>query len=100
MISSDYNSTVIRTFIYPTLSIRKYGTVVFIATNKLETSKRKLQYLTFRDFYSCAQGMMANWTTPLALNDETTADADVEREFLMDLRELRVLLDKEKEHKT
>lgn len=72
---------------------------MFIATNKLETSKRKLQYLTFRDFYNCAQAMMTYWTTPMAMNDETLADADVGREFLMDLRELRILLDKEKEHK-
>lgn len=35
----------------------------------------------------------------MAMNDETLADADVGREFLMDLRELRILLDKEKEHK-
>lgn len=77
---------------------RKYSTVVFIAGNRFETNKRKLQYLTFKDFYTCAHAMMTYWTSPI--NDEANADADVEREFLMDLRELRILLDKEKEHKT
>ncbi|ODN04265.1 Acidic fibroblast growth factor intracellular-binding protein [Orchesella cincta] len=77
---------------------KKYSTVVFIAGNRFETNKRKLQYLTFKDYYNCAQAMMTYWTSPLT--DEANADADVEREFLMELRDLRILLDKEKEHKT
>jgi len=40
--------------------------------------------------------MMAHWTNPIVDEDNTS---DVEREFLMELRELRSLLDKEKEHK-
>ena len=39
---------------------------------------------------------MTYWKSPIEDEDAT---ADVEREFLMELRELRVLLDKEKEHK-
>lgn len=69
-----------------------------MAGNRFETNKRKLHYLTFKDFYNCAIAMMTYWTSPAA--DDANADADVEREFLMDLRELRILLDKEKEHKT
>lgn len=75
---------------------RKYSAVVFIAENRFETNKRKLQYLTFQDFYACATSIMAYWKSPIEDEDAT---ADVEREFLMELRELRVLLDKEKEHK-
>jgi hypothetical protein len=41
--------------------------------------------------------MMTHWTSPIVDEDST---ADVEREFLMDLRDLRLLLDREKEHKT
>ncbi|CAL8111312.1 unnamed protein product [Orchesella dallaii] len=77
---------------------KKYSTVVFIAGNRFETNKRKLQYLTFKDYYNCAQAMMTYWTSPIT--DDLNADADVEREFLMELRDLRILLDKEKEHKT
>lgn len=40
--------------------------------------------------------MMTHWTSPI-IDDNSTAD--IEREFLVDLRELRVLLDKEREHK-
>ena len=40
--------------------------------------------------------MMTHWKSPIVDEDAT---ADVEREFLMDLRDLRCLLDKEKEHK-
>ena len=78
------------------LNCRKYCAVIFIAGNRLETSKRKLQYLTFTDFYNCAHSMMVYWGSSILEEDVTP---DMEREFLMDLRELRVLLDKEKEHK-
>jgi hypothetical protein len=70
---------------------------VFIAGNRFETNKRKLHYLSFNDFYNCAHSMMTHWTSPIVDEDST---ADVEREFLMDLRDLRLLLDREKEHKT
>ena len=33
---------------------RKYAAVVFVAVNRFETNKRKLQYLNFSDFYHCA----------------------------------------------
>lgn len=39
---------------------------------------------------------MQHWTSPI-MDDNSTAD--IEREFLVDLRELRIILEKEKEHK-
>jgi hypothetical protein len=77
---------------------RRYGAVVFIACIKFETSKKKLQYLTFPDFYYCAQSIMASWTYVDNGSPEYD-DKELDREFLLDLRELRILLDKEKEHK-
>ncbi|PSN54647.1 Acidic fibroblast growth factor intracellular-binding protein [Blattella germanica] len=71
---------------------------VFIACMKFETSKRKLQYLTFPDFYHCAQSIMHSWTYVDNGSPEYD-DTELDREFLLDLRELRILLDKEKEHK-
>lgn len=76
---------------------RRYGAVVFIACMRFETSKRKLQHLTFSDFYHCALEIMAHWT--YAEGSPDFDDTDLDREFLLDLRELRLLLDKEKEHK-
>jgi len=75
---------------------RKYCAIIFITGNRFETNKRKLQYLTFTDFYNCAHSMMTHWASPI-LDEENTPD--MEREFLMDLRDLRALLDKEKDHK-
>jgi len=75
---------------------KKYCAVIFIAANRLETNKRKLHYLTFTDFYNCAHSMMVNWGSSFLEEDFTP---DMEREFLMDLRDLRILLDREKEHK-
>lgn len=64
---------------------------------RFETCKRKLQYLTFPDFYYCSLAIMTHWTYPASSSEYD--DTDLDREFLLDLRELRLLLDKEKEHK-
>ncbi|KAJ9595720.1 hypothetical protein L9F63_013083 [Diploptera punctata] len=85
-------------FLLPEELAKRYGAVVFIACMKFETSKRKLQYLTFPDFYHCAQAIMASWTDIDNGNPEYD-DTELDREFLLDLREVRILLDKEKEHK-
>ncbi|XP_021945753.1 acidic fibroblast growth factor intracellular-binding protein [Folsomia candida] len=75
---------------------KKYCAVVFIAGYRFETNKKKLQYLSFIDFCNCAYALMQHWTSPI-MDDNSTAD--IEREFLVDLRELRIILEKEKEHK-
>lgn len=36
---------------------RKYAAIVFIACLRFETTKRKLQYLNFSDFFECSQVM-------------------------------------------
>ncbi|KAG8236301.1 hypothetical protein J437_LFUL016448 [Ladona fulva] len=79
----------------------KYGTVVFIGCMRFETGKRKLQYLTFSDFHHCARILMEKWTYRSSKDPDGPAsdDTDLDREFLLDMRDLRVLLDKEKEHK-
>lgn len=84
-------------FLLPDELAKRYGAVVFIACMRFETSKRKLQHLTFSDFYHCALEIMAHWT--YAEGNPDFDDTDLDREFLLDLRELRLLLDKEKEHK-
>lgn len=86
---------------------RKYAAIVFIAVNRFETNKRKLHYLNFGDFYHCAHQMIEHWSSPSChavshqseAENEIETDLDVDRGFLTDLRDLRVLLDKEKEHK-
>ncbi len=81
--------------------------MVFLACNRFETNKRKLQYLTFGDFYHCAHLLMEHWSaishhpgsSQTEAESELETDLDVDRGFLYDLRDVRVLLDKEKEHK-
>lgn len=89
-------------FLLPENLAKKYAAVVYIANNRFETGKRKLQYLHFADFLHCSTEMMTNWscTNNECRYEETAMDMD--REFLQDLRELKVLLEKDclDEHKT
>lgn len=73
--------------------------IVFIACLRFETSKRRLQYLDFSDFFECAQQIMTYWTYTYQHSGPEYYDTEMDREFLLDLREVRSLLDKEKEIK-
>lgn len=76
---------------------RKYCAIVFIANQRFELSKKKLSYLSFRDFYECANAIMNFWTYCYQHSQEIEEEFD--KEFLLDLRELRCLFDKEREIK-
>lgn len=76
---------------------RKYSCIVFLACMRFETSKRRLQYLTFPALRKCADAIAASWTYSSSGSD--FYETELDREFLLDLRELRILLEKEKEHK-
>nr|XP_046914144.1 acidic fibroblast growth factor intracellular-binding protein B-like isoform X2 [Dermatophagoides farinae] len=82
-------------FLLPPDLAKKYAAIVYIANNRFETSKRKLQYLQFTDFLHCSLEIMNNWScnNPDCKYEETTMDID--REFLHELRDLRTLLDKD-----
>lgn len=78
---------------------RKYSVIVFIACLRFETAKRRLQYLDFSDFFECAQAIMTYWTYTYQHSGPEYYDTEMDREFLLDLREVRSLMDKEKEIK-
>lgn len=80
-------------------NIRKYAAIVFLASLRFETSKRKLQHLNFGDFLECAQAIMTFWTYTYQHTGPEYYDTEMDKEFLLDLRELRCLLEKEKEIK-
>ena len=82
--------------------------------NRFETNKRKLNYVTFDDFYKCAFAMIDYWNSPTAAGGgsavgvggvstgtakQDSDDTVIDRDFLMHLRELKCLMDREKEHK-
>lgn len=86
-------------FTLPDELAKKYASIVFLACLRFETSKKKLQYLTFNDLFACSQAIMINWTYTYQHSGPEYYDTEMDKEFLLDLRELRCLLDKEKEIK-
>lgn len=85
-------------FLLPLELAKKYAAIVFVIDNRFETSKRKLNYLSFEDFFQCAWTMMSFWT-PITSQPHSPDDTDLDRDFLMDLRDLKALADREKEHR-
>lgn len=77
---------------------RKYCAIVFIANQRFELSKKKLTYLNFKDFYDCANSIMNYWTYCYQ-SASHEIEEEFDKEFLLDLRELRCLFDKEREIK-
>uniref|UniRef100_A0A2I2ZSQ9 FGF1 intracellular binding protein n=1 Tax=Gorilla gorilla gorilla TaxID=9595 RepID=A0A2I2ZSQ9_GORGO len=78
---------------------RDYAAIVFFANNRFETGKKKLQYLSFGDFAFCAELMIQNWTLGAVGEAPTDPDSqmddmdmDLDKEFLQDLKELKVLV--------
>ncbi|KAI4454789.1 acidic fibroblast growth factor intracellular binding protein [Holotrichia oblita] len=87
-----------KSFYLPEELAKRYACVVFLACLRFETSKRRLQYMNFNAFKRCTEVIMNNWTYPFQTNTEYF-DTEMDKEFLTDLRDLRILSDKEKEHK-
>lgn len=71
---------------------RDYAAIVFFANNRFETGKRKLQYLTFQDFAYCAEQLIQNWTLGAVDHMADDIDVDLDKEFLQDLKDLKVLI--------
>ena len=78
-------------------AFRRYAAIVFILCLRFEMSKRKLQFLTFPDLYHCANSMMTFWT--YRYTGSEYFDTDLDREFLLELPESRILLENERHHK-
>ncbi|CRK98577.1 CLUMA_CG012074, isoform A [Clunio marinus] len=76
---------------------RKYCTIVFIACQRFELSKKKVAYLNFKDVFDCSNSIMHFWTYCYQHSQEIEEEFD--KEFLLDLRELRCLFEKDREIK-
>uniref|UniRef100_A0A8C5MM16 FGF1 intracellular binding protein n=1 Tax=Leptobrachium leishanense TaxID=445787 RepID=A0A8C5MM16_9ANUR len=70
---------------------RDYAAIVFFANSRFETGKKKLQYLTFEDFAACAEHIIQNWTLG-AVDLADDMDMDLDKEFLQDLKDLKILI--------
>ncbi|KAK3755329.1 hypothetical protein RRG08_026059 [Elysia crispata] len=81
---------------------KDYAAIVFISNNRFETGKKKLNYMTFADFAACANHMISNWSySSEDCQDHEDMDVDMDRDFLLDLREVKVLTERDyvEEHK-
>jgi len=75
----------------------KYSVIIFIGVHRLETTKKKLYPVSFRDFSIVARAIMQNWTSGIDVDDQ--GDPVLDRDFFAALRELKAVQDREKEHK-
>lgn len=94
---------------------KKYACVVFIACIRFETTKKKLQHLSFNSWKTCSEVIMEQWTYNISGKNLTKKipelvlwiyflgseydDTEMDKEFLLELRELKILLEREKDHK-
>ncbi|GIY27158.1 acidic fibroblast growth factor intracellular-binding protein [Caerostris darwini] len=74
---------------------RKYAAIMYLTSNRFETNKKKLQYLTFDDFLYCANWMMCSWCCPKTDCSFEETSLEMDREFLLDLRDLKQVLDRD-----
>ncbi|KAL1252921.1 hypothetical protein QQF64_017614 [Cirrhinus molitorella] len=81
-----------RHFLLSDVLARDYAAIVFFANSRFETGKRKLQYLSFQDFAFCAGQLISYWTVGAVDNMMEDMDVDLEKEFLHDLKDLKVLV--------
>ncbi|RDD47374.1 Acidic fibroblast growth factor intracellular-binding protein B [Trichoplax sp. H2] len=74
-----------------------YVNVIFMASNKFETGKKRLQYITFDMFMGCCKEIIENWT--LSFNKD--GDIEIDKTFIQDLRDLKsVTNDNIEQHRT
>ncbi|TRY84412.1 hypothetical protein DNTS_035751 [Danionella cerebrum] len=57
-----------------------------------DTGKKKLQYLSFQDFAFCAGQLINHWTLGAVDNLMEDMDVDLDKEFLQDLKDLKILI--------
>ncbi|XP_023843686.1 acidic fibroblast growth factor intracellular-binding protein B isoform X2 [Salvelinus sp. IW2-2015] len=81
-----------RHFLLSDTLARDYAAIVFFANSRFETGKRKLQYLSFQDFAFCAGQLISYWTIGAMDSMMEDMDVDLEKEFLHELKDLKVLV--------
>ncbi len=83
-------------FCLPVKIAEQYTAFVFIARNQFEISKRKMSHLSLEDFIYCANQLLKNWST-----NSVESESDLNRDFLMNLKDLKIFSEKEilEEHK-
>jgi hypothetical protein len=72
----------------------KYAALVFAASFRLEMGKKKLAFLTFDQVKVVSLMLINDWG-----DKDEAQEPTLDREFLSSLKDIKILLDKEKEHR-
>ncbi|XP_012558113.2 acidic fibroblast growth factor intracellular-binding protein isoform X1 [Hydra vulgaris] len=80
-------------FHFSDILVKKYIPLIYVFIFRFETSKKRLQYLSYDDIIICTEHIIEQWTTDSTLSGDKLFDADdIDRSFFEDLRELRNLV--------
>ncbi|KFD69605.1 hypothetical protein M514_01971 [Trichuris suis] len=81
-------------FLLPTCLAKKYATAVFLACYRFELNKKRLDYLSFEDLVACSVQMINHWSSG-SLDRGSDEDLSIDREFLHELKDARLLNDRD-----
>ena len=92
----DYEGSLVlnikRQFLLSDVLANSYASVVFISSNRFETSKKKLSHLSMQDFTFCANLMIDHWTAGSEGSRALDDDLELDRDFFQELRDLKLNL--------
>lgn len=79
-------------FMFTDNLVKRYCPVVFVFLERFETTKKKMNYLTFDDLMTCSEYIYEKWT--YHYDDNSTLDKaidrdEIDRHFVQDLRDIR-----------
>jgi len=84
-------------YILPEKLADKYSVIVFIACHRFETTKKKLNFISFDDFSLVSKAIIKDWTSGVDVDE--SGEPSLDRDFLNYLRDLKSLAEKEKDHR-
>jgi len=90
----NYVNTILNTFELSKTLAEKYAALVFAASFRLELTKKKLAYLTFDQVKQVILMLVNEWG-----DKDEAQEPTLDKEFLASLKDIKILLDREKEHK-
>ena len=92
----DYEGSLVQNikkqFLLSDVLAKSYASVVFISSNRFETSKKKLSHLSMQDFTFCANLMIDRWTAGSEGSRALDDDLELDRDFFQELRDLKLNL--------
>ena len=92
----DYEGSLVQNikkqFLLSDVLAKSYASVVFISSNRFETSKKKLSHLSMQDFTFCANLMIDRWTAGSEGSRAVDDDLELDRDFFQELRDLKLNL--------